>query len=143
MFRETRVNTGLNGLGNGYMERRELCILLDQEDMVHHELLKSSEIFNNARYQRQIVNLNHALIVKRPQWASRHDNVISLPDNASPNKHVKRSNLGSIAPTAVFSRPCAVRFSLVPVDNAHSVSTALTNVRRCGPTDRVVIIAKR
>ncbi|GBL85290.1 hypothetical protein AVEN_222754-1 [Araneus ventricosus] len=114
------------------MERTQ-CRWRDLEGVVYHELLKSSEIVNRILYQKHIDNLDHALMVKRPQWTSRHDKFILLPDNASPhaskpvNKHVRRSYLGSITPPAVFTRPCAVRISLIPVNGAQTVAIALPN----------------
>ena len=34
------------------------------------------------RYRQQMINLNQALIEKRPEWAKRHGKVILLHDNA-------------------------------------------------------------
>jgi len=59
-----------------------LCIWWNQEGVVYHELLKPGETVNTDRYRQQIINLNHALIVKRPEWARRHGKVILLHDNA-------------------------------------------------------------
>ncbi|GBO18418.1 hypothetical protein AVEN_217779-1 [Araneus ventricosus] len=91
--RKICVNADLNGLGNDYGKKRILCTWWDLEGVVHYELLKSSETVNSARYQQQIVNLSHTLIVKRPQWVM----LPTLPpDNATPNtsklvnKYVKR-----------------------------------------------------
>ena len=49
--------------------------------MVYFELLKPGETVNTERYRQQIINLNHALIEKRPEWARRHGKVILQHDN--------------------------------------------------------------
>lgn len=59
-----------------------LCVWWDQRGVVYHELLKPGETVNAQRYRQQIINLNHALIEKRPEWATRHGKVILLHDNA-------------------------------------------------------------
>ena len=45
---------------------------------LYHELLKPGETVNTNRYRQQMINLNHALIEKRPEWARRHWKVILL-----------------------------------------------------------------
>ena len=50
--------------------------------MVYFELLKPGETVNTDRYRQQIINLNHALIEKRPEWTRRHGKVILQHDNA-------------------------------------------------------------
>ena len=37
---------------------------------------------NTDRYRQKIINLNHALIKKRPEWTRRHGKVILQHDNA-------------------------------------------------------------
>ena len=51
--------------------------------VVYFELLKPSETVNTDRYRQQIINLNHALIENRPEWARRHGKVILQHGNAS------------------------------------------------------------
>ena len=51
--------------------------------MVYFELLKPDKTVNTDRYWQQIINLNHALIEKRLEWAQRHGKVIQQHDNAS------------------------------------------------------------
>lgn len=63
-----------------------LCVWWDQKGVVYHELLKPGETVNTDRYQQQMINLNHALIEKRPEWARRHGKVILLHDNAPAHK---------------------------------------------------------
>ena len=50
--------------------------------MVYFELLKPGETVNTDRYRKQIIDLNHALIEKPPEWARRHGKVILQHDNA-------------------------------------------------------------
>jgi [histone H3]-lysine36 N-dimethyltransferase SETMAR len=59
-----------------------LCVWWDQKGVVYHELLKTGETVNADRYRQQMINLNHALIEKRPEWARRHGKAILLHDNA-------------------------------------------------------------
>ena len=58
-----------------------LCVWWDQKGVVYYKLLKSGETVNGARYRQQIINLNQALITKRPEWAQIHGKVILLHDN--------------------------------------------------------------
>lgn len=66
-----------------------LCVWWDHRDVVYYELLKPGETVNGERYRQQLINLNHALIEKRPDWARRHGKVILLHDNA-PSHTMKR-----------------------------------------------------
>lgn len=63
-----------------------LCVWWDQKGVVYHELLKPGETVNTNRYRQQMINMNHALIEKRPEWARRHGKVILLHDNAPAHK---------------------------------------------------------
>ena len=63
-------------------KKRMLCVWWDQKGVVYHELLKPGETVNTDRYRQQIINLNDALMEKRPEWARRHGKVILLHDNA-------------------------------------------------------------
>ena len=45
-----------------------LCVWWDQCGVVYFELLKPGETVTTDRYRQQIINLNHALIEKRPEW---------------------------------------------------------------------------
>ena len=60
-----------------------LCVWWDQCGVVYFELSKPGETVNTDRYRQQIINLNHALIEKRPEWAWKHGKVILQHDNAS------------------------------------------------------------
>ena len=58
-----------------------LCVWWDQKGVVYHELLKPGEIVNIERYRQQMIELNNALIEKRPEWATRDVKVIVQHDN--------------------------------------------------------------
>ena len=58
----------------------------DQKGAVYHELLKPGETVNTNRYRQQMINLNQALIEKRPEWARRHGKIILLHDNTPAHK---------------------------------------------------------
>ena len=57
---------------NCFGRKRILCVWWDQCGVMYFELLKPGETVNTDRYRQQIINLNHALIEKRPEWARRH-----------------------------------------------------------------------
>ena len=59
-----------------------LCVWWDQKGIVYYELLKPGETVNAQRYRQQMINLNHALIEKRPEWDTRHERLIFQHDNA-------------------------------------------------------------
>lgn len=67
---------------NRFGKKTMLCVWWDQVGVVYYELLKSGETVNTDRYRQQIINLNQALIEKRPEWARRHGKVILQHDNA-------------------------------------------------------------
>lgn len=67
---------------NRFGRKTMLCVWWDQTGIVYYELLKPGETVNAARYSQQMVDLNHALTEKRPQFAQRHGKVILQHDNA-------------------------------------------------------------
>ena len=67
---------------NRFGRKTMLCVRWDQCGVVYFELLKPDETVNTDRYRQQIINLNHVLIEKRPEWARRHGKVILQHDNA-------------------------------------------------------------
>lgn len=67
---------------NRFGKKTMLCVWWDQNGVVYYELLKPGETVNAQRYRQQMINLNQALIDKRPEWATRHGKVILLHDNA-------------------------------------------------------------
>jgi len=74
---------------NRFSRKTMLCVWWDQDSVVYHELLKPGETVNTDRYRQQMINLNHALIGKRPEWARRHGKVILQHDNEP--SHTARS----------------------------------------------------
>lgn len=67
---------------NRFGKKTMLCVWWDQRGVVYHELLKTGETVNTERYREQLIKLNHNLIEKRPEWATRHKKVLFLHDNA-------------------------------------------------------------
>lgn len=65
-----------------YGKKTMLCVWWDQDGILYYEMLKPGETVDKVRYRQQMINLNHALIEKRPKWATRHGKVILLHDNA-------------------------------------------------------------
>lgn len=55
--------------GNHHHLQHVLCVWWDYKSAVYHELLKPGDTVNANRYRQQMINLNHALIEKRPEWA--------------------------------------------------------------------------
>jgi len=53
---------------NRFGKKRMLCVWWDQKGVVYHELLKPGETVNTHRYRQQIINLNRALLQKRPEY---------------------------------------------------------------------------
>lgn len=64
-----------------------LCIWWDQKGVLYYELLKPSETITGDRYRQQLIKLNRAVQLKRPQYADRHGKVIFQHDNARPHVH--------------------------------------------------------
>ena len=99
-----------------------LCVWWDQKGVVYHELLKPGETVNTNRYRQQMINLNHALIEKRPEWARRHGKVILLHDNAPPHKAklvqdtIKALGWELLPHPAVFTRLGPFRLPFVFID---------------------------
>ena len=61
---------------NCFGRKTMLFVWWDQCGVVYFELLKPGETVNTDRYRQKIINLNHVLIEKRPEWARRHGKVI-------------------------------------------------------------------
>uniref|UniRef100_G1QFL4 Mariner Mos1 transposase n=1 Tax=Myotis lucifugus TaxID=59463 RepID=G1QFL4_MYOLU len=66
---------------NRFRKKTMLCVWWDQEGVVFYELPKPGETNNTECYRQQIINLNHALIVKQPECPRRHGKVILLHDD--------------------------------------------------------------
>ena len=67
---------------NRFGRKVMLCVWWDQSGIVYCKLLEPGKTINAQRYHQQMINLNHALIEKQPEWAKRQEKVILLQDNA-------------------------------------------------------------
>ena len=65
-----------------------LFVWWDQSGIVYYKLLEPSKTVNSQRYHQKMINLNHALIEKRPELAKRHGKVILL-HNIAPSQTSK------------------------------------------------------
>ena len=72
-------------MSNIYDAKTMLCIWWDQKDVLYYELLKLSETINEERYQTQLIRLKRAIAEKRPEYATRHEAIISHHVNAQPH----------------------------------------------------------
>ena len=61
-----------------------LCIWWDQKGVLYYELLKLNETINGERYRTQLIRLKRAIVEKRPEYATRHEEIIFHHDNARP-----------------------------------------------------------
>ncbi|GBM69975.1 Mariner Mos1 transposase [Araneus ventricosus] len=86
----------------------------DQDDVVYHELLKSSETVDCSQYQQQIVKSHPTLIVKELQGSRRHDKVILFHDNASP--HIGKTVKSMLKNVACEALPPLYSPDLAPSD---------------------------
>jgi [histone H3]-lysine36 N-dimethyltransferase SETMAR len=70
-----------------------LCIWWDQKGILYYELLKPGQTVTGDRYNEQLTKLNQQLMIKRPEWTTRHERPILLHDNARPHvgKQVKEA----------------------------------------------------
>lgn len=59
-----------------------LCVFWDQRGVIWYDLLKTGETVNGERYKQQLIELNRALLQKRPEYQKRQHKVIFLDDNA-------------------------------------------------------------
>lgn len=71
---------------NRFGKKRMLCVWWDQRGIVYYELLEPGQTVNTERYRQQMINLNHALLEKRPEWDKNRSKVILLHDNAPAHK---------------------------------------------------------
>ena len=129
----------LTARSNRFGKKTMLCVWWDQKGIVYYELLKTGETVNGHRYRQQLINLNHALLEKRPEWDTRHERVILQHDNASCHRTsivqdtIKTLKL-DLLPHPPYSpgriRPGPLRLSLVPVDGAWLGWATLGQFRR-------------
>ena len=61
-----------------------LCVRRDQKGVLYYELLKPGETINGERYRTQLIRLKRAVAKKRPEYATRHEEIIFHRDNARP-----------------------------------------------------------
>ena len=93
---------------NRFGRKTMLCVWWDQCGVVYFDLLKPGETVNTDRYRQQIINLNHALIEKRPEWARRHGKVILQHDNV-PSHTAKVVRLSPFRIDGTLTRRAALR----------------------------------
>jgi len=67
-------------------KKRILCVWWNWEGVIYYELFKPGETVNADRYRQQLVDLNHALLKKRPQYKKRQDELILLHKNTPVHK---------------------------------------------------------
>ena len=67
---------------NRFGRKIMLCVWWEKSGIFYCKLLEPGETDNAQRYHQEMINLNHALIEKRPEWAKRHAKVILLHDIA-------------------------------------------------------------
>ena len=108
-----------------FMEKNSCCVF-DGISLVYYALLKPNETITGALYRTQLMRLSRALKEKRVHYYSRHDKIILLHDNARPHvaapvKTYLETFKWKVLPSAVFSRHCSFRLSLVPIDDAWPV----------------------
>ena len=69
-----------------------LCIWWDQKGVLYYELLKLGETINGECYRTQLIRLKRAIAEKRPEYATRHEAIISNHDNARPQVAIPVKN---------------------------------------------------
>lgn len=74
---------------NIHVDKIMLCIWWDCKGVIYYELLNPKETVTGPLYRLQLIRLNRALQVKRPEYAQRQHKVILLHDNARP--HVEKT----------------------------------------------------
>lgn len=63
-----------------------LCIWWDQKGVIHYELLKPGQSIRGDLYRQQLIRVNAAIKVKRPEYATRHESIIFHDGNARPHR---------------------------------------------------------
>ena len=61
-----------------------LCIWWGQKGVLYYELLKPGETINGERYRTQLIRLKRAIAEKRPEYATRHEAIISIMTTLGP-----------------------------------------------------------
>ena len=71
-------------------------------------------LVNAGRYRQQLINLNHALIEKRPEWARRQGRVKYAPrqrfvtHRQIDERNHQSARMGGPTPPALLSRPRSI-----------------------------------
>ena len=78
---------------NRFGRKIMLCVWWNHSSNVYYKLLEPSETINAQCYHQEMINLNHELIEKRPEWAKRNGKVILLHDNALSHTHQKLAKI--------------------------------------------------
>lgn len=65
--------------------KKMLCIWWDMKGVIYYEILKPNETITADLYRRQLIRLCRALDENRPEYETRHSEIILLHDNARPH----------------------------------------------------------
>ena len=106
------------------------CIWWDQKGVLYYELLKPCETINGERYRTQLICLKRAITEKRPEYATRHEAIISDHDNARPHAAIPVKNYLENSGWEVLPHP-PYSPDLAPSDYYlfRSMQNALTGIR--------------
>ena len=115
---------------NIYGAKVMLCIWWDQKGVLYYELLKPGENINGERYRTQLICLKRAIGEKRPEYATRHEAIISHHDNARPHVVIPVKNYLENSGWEVLLHP-PYSSNLAPFDYylLRSMQNALTGIR--------------
>jgi len=100
--------------------------------------MKSDETVNTKRYQQQLINLNHLLLKKRPEYQKRQHKIIFLHDNtpsytAKPVRDTLEALSWEVLPHAAYSPDLAPSdyhlFALFVRWVTHLLSSALVRTK--------------
>ena len=69
-----------------------LCIWWDQKGVLYYELVKLGETINRERDRTQLIRLKEAITKKRPEYATRHEEIIFHHDNSRPHVAIQVKN---------------------------------------------------
>ena len=77
----------------------------DHKGVLYHELFKSGQTIRGQLYRQQLIRLKQAIDEKRPEWATRHEQLICHHDNARPHVAVPLKNYLENAGWEILSQP--------------------------------------
>lgn len=119
------------------LERKRCCAFGKiVKDAVYHELMKSDQTFNPILYNHQMINLNNALIEKRPVSGTKYGKVILQRGNAHhtqrqwPETPLLYLSGKSFKPT-VLNRTGPFRLPLVLIHVSRILCETLQKLQRC------------